>query len=357
MKKILAVLCALMLLAFCAISESAGGFEYTVNEDGNAVITGYTRIADETELVIPAEIDGYTVKGLAGKAITGKKWLVKVIVSEGIVSIGANAFRGNKALEEIVLPSTLTSVGNGIVRECGMLAKISVTGEESRIRMIEGCLTDTKTNDLIAVPAAGGMTEVIVPDGIKKLSAYAFDGCNDLVSVILPESLKEIGARAFRNCAALTEIAIPGGVTALESEVFAGCESLVSVTVCEGTVISETAFDGCNENLIVVTVERPVSENEATEEPEAIIEPETVTEPETEPEIEIEAEPAAPAPVYANIVKGCNVRSGAGTGYDKLGVLNEGARVQVLDNADEWYKVTDGKLTGYIYYTCLVIDR
>ena len=43
-----------------------------------------------------------------------------------------------------------------------------------------------------------------------------------------------------------------------------------------------------------------------------------------------------------------NVRSGPGTSYKKVGSLKKGSAVTILETANGWYKVTDGKLTGYV---------
>ncbi len=44
-----------------------------------------------------------------------------------------------------------------------------------------------------------------------------------------------------------------------------------------------------------------------------------------------------------------NVRSGAGTGYSRIGTLKAGAAVTILDSSiSGWYKVSSGSLTGYV---------
>lgn len=43
-----------------------------------------------------------------------------------------------------------------------------------------------------------------------------------------------------------------------------------------------------------------------------------------------------------------NVRSGPGTGYDRIGTLNKGTEVTILETLDGWYKIYSGDLTGYV---------
>lgn len=54
-----------------------------------------------------------------------------------------------------------------------------------------------------------------------------------------------------------------------------------------------------------------------------------------------------------------NVRSNAGTNYDKIGSLSRGTSVTVLENCGNgWYKISTSKLTGYVSaeYVTLVDD-
>lgn len=50
-----------------------------------------------------------------------------------------------------------------------------------------------------------------------------------------------------------------------------------------------------------------------------------------------------------NAEKGLNIRSGPGTGYDKVGSATNGARVTVLGEENGWYKIIySGNKTGYV---------
>jgi len=81
--------------------------------------------------------------------------------------------------------------------------------------------------------------------------------CIGLTNVTIPESVKKIGSSAFGDCPALTGVVIPKGVTEIESETFAGCPGLSSITIpASVTKIDEYAFGGgfCNgpcENLTI----------------------------------------------------------------------------------------------------------
>lgn len=66
------------------------------------------------------------------------------------------------------------------------------------------------------------LTEVRIPDSVKKLGERAFSGCTDLRSVIMPEGLTEIGQYAFSGCTSLSEVTIPDTVRKIGLDAFAG---------------------------------------------------------------------------------------------------------------------------------------
>lgn len=79
MKRIVSILLIiLMLMAECqfASAESGSDFVYELNDAGEAVITGYT--GSDMLLIIPEEIDGHTVTGIADLAFQGNDKLFNV---------------------------------------------------------------------------------------------------------------------------------------------------------------------------------------------------------------------------------------------------------------------------------------
>ena len=110
--------------------------------------------------------------------------------------------------------------------------------------------------------------ELIIPDGTKKISSYAFYscdlssvslpnsvesiescafcGCKNLVSITLSNTVKSIGNNAFSGCEKLTSITLPNSITTIEGSTFSGCSSLTSITIPEGvTYIGDRSFQNC----------------------------------------------------------------------------------------------------------------
>jgi hypothetical protein len=99
------------------------------------------------------------------------------------------------------------------------------------------------------------LTSVTIPNSVTSIEGYAFYGCSSLTSVTIPNSVTSIGERAFEGCSSLTSVTIPNSVTSIGSDAFAYCISLTSITIPNSvTSIGEMAFSYCS-SLTSITCE------------------------------------------------------------------------------------------------------
>ena len=74
------------------------------------------------------------------------------------------------------------------------------------------------------------ITNIIIPDSIKRIGRNAFNGCVSLKDITIPDSVTYIMSSAFRNCTSLVKIIIPASVTRIDMSAFKDCINLTSVT-------------------------------------------------------------------------------------------------------------------------------
>lgn len=89
---------------------------------------------------------------------------------------------------------------------------------------------------------------VVIPDGVTKISDYAFANARKLKSVIIPEGVTEIGVCAFKRCYSLETIDLPASVEAIDEFAFAYCFNLKSIGIKpdgELQYIEKEAFSEC----------------------------------------------------------------------------------------------------------------
>ncbi len=92
-----------------------------------------------------------------------------------------------------------------------------------------------------------GVKKVVIHEGITEISAGCFSGdFTDMTELKLPNSLRKIGNRAFKGCKQLKEVELPSGLSEIPEECFSGCKSLDKIVINkELAAIRKDAFKGC----------------------------------------------------------------------------------------------------------------
>lgn len=87
-------------------------------------------------------------------------------------------------------------------------------------------------------PRDKSLVSIVVPEGVKKIRANAFNSCTKLEKISLPKSLEVIGLGAFYACSSLKSIIIPDNIKEFpcskfeiesSSGIFSGCTSLENI--------------------------------------------------------------------------------------------------------------------------------
>ena len=142
----------------------------------------------------------------------------KVVIEDGVTSIGNSAFNECISLTSITIPDSVTSIGTYAFSGCRSL------------------------------------TSITIPDSVTSIGAYAFQSCSNLTSITIPDSVTSIGASAFNSCSGLTSITIPDSVTSIGNFAFSYCISLTSITIPDSvTSIGSYAFYNCK-NLTTISL-------------------------------------------------------------------------------------------------------
>lgn len=277
MKKVLSlVLALLMILACTPIVMAESEFEYEDYEGGIA-INGYN--GPGGAVTIPAEIDGKKVVAVIGtvdkpSALHERKDITKVIISEGVEVVGRYAFSKTTSLKEVVLPSTLKTIGfeafkltsitsieipegvteiqagafndtkltsihipknaklNGsIVAYCDSLKKITVDSTNPYYAA-DGKFLYSKNEDKTAVNYAGGIVDkrVTIPSYILNIGQYCFRYNTHIETIITHKNLIKIGYWTFDGCTNLKEIYVTGKNTVVSNDIVQNNPNLIVYT-------------------------------------------------------------------------------------------------------------------------------
>jgi hypothetical protein len=101
--------------------------------------------------------------------------------------------------------------------------------------------------------------DLVIPESVTDIGAFAFEGCSGLTSVTIPNSVTSIGNSAFYSCTGLTSVTIPNSVTSIKPYAFEYCRGLTSVTIPNSiTTILSATFAHCS-NLTSLTIPNSVT--------------------------------------------------------------------------------------------------
>lgn len=156
--------------------EPSGGFidgdKPKISYPEGAVITGY--MGCDTEVVIPAELDGHPVVGIARDAFAKNTQLSRISIADGIVRIGVDAFLECRNLQSVHFPENLEMIDSYAFR-------------------------DTR------------LTELTLPAKLRKIGQLAFSGTH-ITEAILPDKLEILGDDSFFKCPKLRKVYIPANI-------------------------------------------------------------------------------------------------------------------------------------------------
>ena len=167
---------------------------YTINTVGNAVISGALETCSST-LEIPSSIEGRLVTEIEAEAFAGNTNIQKIVVPDSVTRIGDRAFADCSNLQMLEGAAGIVSVGTDIMNGTAWLQNqtdnVAVLLQRTAVALTKQC------------------EQYAVPDGVEVLSDGLFDGNTTLTGLDLPDSLKYIGKNCLRDCVNLKGIVFP----------------------------------------------------------------------------------------------------------------------------------------------------
>lgn len=241
-------------------------------------------------------------------SVTSQPWqkykddVTKVVIEEGVISVGRCAFYGFNAITEVTLPESLKEIEQYAFFSCKGLTDLSIPKNVnfigayairksgiSALRFADGDgwtfadgtvfvgdAASFKTDDtykLDCVKTENGTGAVIASGRFhKNVFTWTLDDCGVLTvtgegdmpklsatttpwrsyvssikKVVIGEGITSIARCSFHSCKALTEVNLPEGVTVIGEYAFYECSALSSVIIpVSVTEIGEYAFRKCH---------------------------------------------------------------------------------------------------------------
>ena len=198
-------------------TDTSNGVDFTYSiTDGRLTITGITKSADNAnatfQVYIPETITDngtpYPVYAIGANALGTQ-------VSAGVG--GAIDYTTNTQITKVVVPYTITSIGDSAFAGCTALADVQFSAD------------------------GDGNTR------LKSIGDYAFMHTG-IQTLTMPNTVSQVGKFAFYSCPSLTELKLPATQTSWDNPVstFASDGALVTITVPEGCTVMPQFSQCCN---------------------------------------------------------------------------------------------------------------
>ena len=157
----------------------------------------------------------------------------KIVIENGVTSIGANSFSGGPNFSSISIPESVSSIGRYAFSTCTNLTELDIPNGVTTI-------------GISAFSGNSNLERISIPEGVVELPKTMLSDCSNLAEVSLPETLTTIGESCFYGCSALTNIDLPQNITRIEEDAFYRCNSLTSIVLPDNlTYIGAYAFENC----------------------------------------------------------------------------------------------------------------
>lgn len=156
--------------------------------------------------------------------------LESIIIPQNIQSLGASAFEGCTALSNATLSDSLTVIEENLFNNCTSLSEIVIPSSVIEIKA--------------SAFANSGLTSIVIPDTVTTMGESIFRACENLKSVTLPGTLTVIPANTFNGCTNLSIIPGIENYTEFGSHSFSGCSNVQPTDVLHSKLetIGESAF-------------------------------------------------------------------------------------------------------------------
>lgn len=232
------------------------GYDYDTQKTEVSINT--TSSNSEEQVVVPDEIsyagEKYKVTRL-GSVFSGNKILEKVTIPKTVTSL-YYTFQDCSALSEIVNTNQLKEV-NGTFRNCSSLKSIDLSSCEilgscsfggcsqlenvvlKACKRIESVAFSGEANNCQKLKSVGDISHC------ESIGDNAFWNCSSLTSVDL-SSCKTIGSYSFSSCSALVSVGSTKLLTNIPESAFSGCTNLQNIDLSNCTSIGSSAFSGCS---------------------------------------------------------------------------------------------------------------
>ncbi|MBR2590701.1 MAG: leucine-rich repeat protein [Clostridia bacterium] len=250
MKKAIALFLSVVMLisvvnitaVFSHAEISADGkYEYYIS-GGKVTIVEYKKKSDTGSFTVPDKIGGYPVTNIEDVCFSQCS-LNTVTLPNSVVRVGDIAFEKCAKLETVNFGSGLKEFGTNVFSETPKLLNINVSTANPYFKSVNGVLYSKDGTIIYSYPVAKPDTSFVVPNTVKSVEHYAFDGAENLKTLTVGTGMVAISDLAFIGAFNVETVKILGAVTYIGNNAFGNIRKLQNINIPDTvTYIGKEAF-------------------------------------------------------------------------------------------------------------------
>ena len=163
----------------------------------------------------------------------------RLVLNEGIQTIGVQAFFLCFRIGEIVIPNSVTSIGESAFGNTQYTRRVAIG---SGLREISESAFECDWG-------GSQLSDLVIGPNVVSIGAYAFAGCEKLRNLNIPPSVQHIGNYAFSDCTSLCALNLPPNLKSIGTGAFGGSSYGMMMMSSGRRLLGSTAqtFDGCTD--------------------------------------------------------------------------------------------------------------
>ncbi len=212
-----------------------------------------------------------TVKTIGASAFANCPGVTISNLPEALESIEGNAFANCTGLREIKADSNLANIGRwygdgGVFSGCTLLEKVDFSASQLTnipSYMFSGCreLDEIILPESVVSIGDGAFNNTAIRDiafasGVKEIGQGAFSNCRRLVAANLSDKTEYVSGNMFANCPRLISVSMPSATTRVAENIVNGDKKLsnISCAALDAPTADNGAFDNIRLRYVSLTV-------------------------------------------------------------------------------------------------------
>ena len=162
--------------------KASEGLEFKSLGDGKCMLMGIGSCTDRVVKVPSKGPDGELVTAVASSAFFGSGRISEVVLPDTVTSIGNYAFYSS-SLEKITIPKGVTSIGECVFANCKNLTAITVASDNEKFCSMDGVLFSKDKSVIYCYPIGKSGTNYTIRGGVCEIKSAAFLNCDSLTEI------------------------------------------------------------------------------------------------------------------------------------------------------------------------------